>query len=248
VRSSRGQKPGMPGSPDQADQTRRVQLPPEETGPVPVSLARAEPRWFGVPSPMLLLGLGALSFAIAVALFAVGRWPFGLILLGLTAFLAAGFLEVARRRPDSTLTRASSQAASSARSWASSRLELARARSSALAEAQRVRGARSVIESERRAARLRLGEALQSEDAEAAEAARQRLAELDRAEAALQPRLEERLALADERIRRVRLSVERTMVVRPEPYPPPDEGDPPTPAPVPEPYPPPEEDSRRPAA
>jgi hypothetical protein len=44
------------------------------------------------------------------------------------------------------------------------------------------------------------------------------------------------------------MSVEQTMVVRPEPYPPPDEGDPPTPAPVPEPYPPPEEDSRRPAA
>ena len=58
----------MPGSPDQADQTRRVQLPPEETGPVPVSLARAEPRWFGVPPPMLLLGLAVLSFAIAVAL------------------------------------------------------------------------------------------------------------------------------------------------------------------------------------
>jgi len=105
-----------------------------------------------------------------------------------------------------------------------------------------------VIESERRSARLRLGEALQSEDEDAAAAARQRLAELDRAEAALQPRLEERLAVADERIRRVRMSVERTMVVRPEPYPPPDEGDPPAPAPVPEPYPPPEEDSRRPAA
>ena len=117
----------MPGSRDQADQTRRVQLPPEETGPVPVSLARAEPRWFGVPPPMLLLGLAVLSFAIAVALFAVGRWPFGLILLGLTAFLAAGFLEVARRRPDSTFTRASSQAASGARSWASARLELGEA-------------------------------------------------------------------------------------------------------------------------
>jgi hypothetical protein len=248
VRSSRGQKPGMPASRDQADQTRRVQLPPEETGPVPVSLVHAEPRWFGVPPPLLLLGLAALSFALAVVLFAVGSWPFGLILLGLAAFLTAGFLEVARRRPDSTFTRASSHAASDARSWASARVELVRARSSALAEAQRVRGSRSVIESERRAARLRLGEALQSEDEEAAEAARQRLAELDRAEAALQPRLEERLALADERIRRVRMSVERTMVVQPEPYPPPDEGDPPTPAPVPEPYPPPDEDSRRSAA
>ena len=237
----------MPASRDQADQTRRVQLP-DETGPVPVSLVHAEPRWFGVPPPLLLLGLAVVSFAVALTLFATGSWPIGLILLGLGAFLSAGFLEVARRRPDTTFTRASSQAAMDARSWASSRLELVRARSSALAESQRVRGARAVIESERRAARLRLGEALQSEDEEAAEAARLRLAELDRAEAALQPRLEERLAITDERIRRVRLSVQQTLVVPPEPYPPPDEGDPPTPARVPEPYPPPEEDSRRPAA
>jgi hypothetical protein len=215
---------------------------------VPVSLAHAEPRWFGVPPPLLLLGLAVFSVVVALVLFATGSWPFGLILLGLAALLTAGFLEVARRRPDTTFTRASSQAATSARSWASSRLELVRARSGAMAESQRVRGARAVIESDRRAARLRLGEALRSEDEEAAEAARQQLAELDRAEGALQPRLEERLALADERIRRVRLSVQQTMVVRPEPYPPPDEGTPPTPAPVPEPYPPPDEDSRRPAA
>jgi hypothetical protein len=247
VHWSRGQKPDMPASRDQADQTRRVQLP-DETGPVPVSVVHAEPRWFGVPPPLVLLGLAVFSFALAIALFATGSWPFGLILLGLASLLTAAFLEVARRRPDTAFTHASSQAAISARSWASSRVEIVRARSSALAEAQRVRGARAVIESERRAERLRLGEALKSEDEEAAEAARERLAELDRSEVALQPRLEERLAQADERIRRVRMSVEQTMVVRPEPYPPPDEGDPPTPAPVPEPYPPPEEDSRRPAA
>ena len=70
MRSSRGQKPGMPASRDQADQTRRVPLPPEEMGPVPVSLAHAEPRWFGVPPPLLLLGVAVLSFAIALALFA----------------------------------------------------------------------------------------------------------------------------------------------------------------------------------
>jgi hypothetical protein len=215
---------------------------------VPVSLVHAEPRWFGVPPPLLLFGVAVLSFALAVALFVAGSWPFGLILLGLAALLTAAFLEVARRRPDTAFTHASSQAAMGARSWASSRLELVRARSTALAAEQRVRGARAVIESERRAARLRLGEALKSEDEEAAEAARERLAELDRAESGLHGRLEERLALADERIRRVRMSVQQTMVVRPEPYPPPDEGDPPTPAPVPEPYPPPDEDSRRPAA
>jgi hypothetical protein len=250
VRWNRGQKHGMPRSPDPADQTRRVQLPPSETGPVPVSVTRAEPRWFGVPPPLLLLGLTVGCFALALALFASGGWPIGLLLLGLSALFAAAFLEVARRRPDSTLTRASSSAAVGARSWASTRLEMLRARSGAIAEAQRVLAAQAVIESERRMARLRLGEALRSEDEEAARAARERLSELDRAEGALEGRVEARRAQADERIRRVRLSIQETMVVapKPEPYPPPDEGDPPVPAPVPEPSPQRGEDSRRPAA
>jgi ABC-type multidrug transport system fused ATPase/permease subunit len=247
VRSSRGQKHVMPTSRDQADHTRRVQLP-DETGPVPVSIAYAETRWFGVPPPLMLLGISVASFILAIVLCAVGSWPVGLVLLGLSALLLAAFLEIARRRPDSAFTRASAGAAGGARSWASTQLELVRARSGAIAEVQRVRGTRSVIESERRMATLRLGEAVRSEDDEAAEAARERLRALEQAAKALDGREEAWKARADERIRRVRFSAQETMVVKPEPYPPPDEGDPPTPAPVPEPYPPPDEDSRRPAA
>jgi len=236
----------MPASGNPANRTRRVQLPPEETGPVPVTLARAEPHWFGVAPPLMLLGTALLTLLLAVVLFALGSWPVGLVLLGLSALFAAGFIETARRRPDSGLTRASDEA----RSWASARFELVRARTSALAESQRVLGARAVIESERRMARLRLGEALASEDDEAAEAARERLRALQRAEEALDGRLEAGRARADERVHRVRLATEQTLVVppKPEPYPPPDEGDPPVPAPVPEPTPQRGEDSRRPAA
>jgi len=237
----------MPASPDQADHTRSVHLP-DETGPVPVSVAYAQTRWFGVPPPLFLLGLASAAFAFAVLLFAGGSWALGLVLLGLSALLLAAFLEVARRRPDSALTRASSLAAGGARSWAGTQLELVRARTSAIAEVQRVRAKRSLIESERRMAQLRLDEAVRSEDAEAADAARERLRELDRAEQRLEGREEAGRAHANERIRRVRLSVQQTMIVKPEPYPPPDEGDPPTPAPIPEPYPAPDEDTRRPAA
>ena len=237
----------MPTSPDQADHTRSVHLP-DETGPVPVSVAYAQTRWFGVPPPLFLLGLASAAFAFAVLLFAGGSWALGLVLLGLSALLLAAFLEVARRRPDSALTRASSLAAGGARSWAGTQLELVRARTSAIAEVQRVRAKRSLIESERRMAQLRLDEAVRSEDAEAADAARERLLELDRAEQGLEGREEAGRAHANERIRRVRLSVQQTMIVKPEPYPPPDEGDPPAPAPIPEPYPAPDEDTRRPAA
>jgi len=197
----------MPASRDRADETRRVQLP-DETGPVPVARVRAEPRWFGVPPPLALLLVTVLAFIVAIALFAAGSWPFGLIFLGLTAFLGAALLELARRR--------SWHAAVSARSWLGPRLELVRARSRAIAEVERVRSGRAVLESERRAVHLRLAEAERSGDEETAAAARARLEELTRAEAALDERFEERRALADERIRRVRMSIDETVIVGPD--------------------------------
>jgi uncharacterized protein YhaN len=160
-----------------------------------------------VPPPLLLLGLAVFSFALAVALFAGGSWPAGLILLGLAALFTAAFLEIARRRP--------SDAVIGARSWARPRLELLLARSSTMADAQRLRGDQAVIEVERQAALLRLGEAVQSEDKAAATAARERLAELDRAEEALHGRLAARLTQADERVRRVRMSIQQTVIARP---------------------------------
>jgi hypothetical protein len=208
VRSNRGQKHGMPPSHDPADQTRRVQLP-DETGPVPVSVAYAQTRWFGVPSPFVLLGVAVGSFLLAIALLAAGSWALGLFLLGLSALVTAAFLEVARRRPESDWLR-------SAHSWTSSRLELVRAHTKAVAEVQRLRGSLAVIESERRAALLRLGEAERSEDGEAAETARERLRALERAEEALHGREESEKAQAGERIRRARFSSQQTMVVEPE--------------------------------
>jgi hypothetical protein len=215
VRSSPGQKHGVAESPDQADRTLRVPLPPDETGPVPVSRVHAQTRWFGVPPPLVLLGLTTGSFAASIALLGTGGWAAGLILLGASALLASAFLEVARRRPDSALTRASVNAADGARSRAKTSFELLRARSRAVAETQLERAERAVIESERRAVRLRLAEAVQSEDEVEADALRRRLAQLDHAEETLRAVLRQRLAQSDERIRRVRLAGARTTVVSP---------------------------------
>ena len=195
MRSSRGQKHAMPASHDQADQASRYQ---------------AETHWFGVPPQLVLLGLAVVVFVLAVVLFAGGNWAVGLVLLGLSALITAAFLEVVRRRPDSDWLR-------SAYWGASSRLELVRARAKAVADVQRVRGSRAVIESDRRMELLRLGEAERSKDSAAAEAARERLRELERAEQVLEGREEAGKALADERIARVRLSVQETLVVEPEP-------------------------------
>jgi uncharacterized membrane protein len=217
------------------------ELPPEETGPVPIAFERAQPRWFGVTPPVLLLAVAVGLLVIALVLFLAGHWPFGLIVLGLAVLLFAAFLEAARRRPTSPMTRASVDA----RERAGSMLETWRARAVATAEVRRIHSGLAVVESERRTALLELGTAAHQADGIAEAGVRARLTELDEREAQLRGELDARLEHAGERIRKARLSVQDTMMVTPnqpnEPYPPPGEATPPQPAIVPEPYPPPDE-------
>jgi hypothetical protein len=214
-------------------------VPPEETGPVPVSMQVSEPRWFGVTPPQLLLGVAGVAALLAIVLFAAGHWPYGLILLGLAALLFAAFMEAARRRPhDHRPGRAGSPVRERGRSlW-----EEYRARSAATAEARRIQSGLILIETERTRALHELGVAAHLGDGHREAGARAFLAELDEREAGLRAQLNERLRDAGERIRQARLPVQDTMMVLPsEPTPPPGEATPPQPAVVPEPYPPPNE-------
>jgi hypothetical protein len=222
----------------EAGSTVRSEVPPDETGAVPVSYERIEPRMYGVTPPRLLLGLATVAVVVALVLFVSGHWPYGLIVLGVAALLLAAFLEAVRRRPDSRLTRASVEARERARTG----IETLRARQQAAAEARRIQNALFLVESDRRTALHDLGLAAHRGDTAAEGAARAHLAELDGRETALRAQLDEALVEAGERIRKARLPVQDTMMVLPqEPTPPPDEGTPPTPAVVPEPYPPPDE-------
>jgi hypothetical protein len=193
-------------------------VPPDETGPVTVSLQRSEPHWFGVAPPHVLLAVAGIAFVFAIVLFATGHWPYGLILLGAAALLLAAFLEAARRRPESGVMRASVDARERARSsW-----ETLRVRQVATVEARRVKSALLVLEADRRGALQDLGVAAHGHDASAEAAARERLAGLDAQETELRARLDAALGEADERIRKARLPVQETMMVLPdEPSPPP---------------------------
>jgi hypothetical protein len=221
-----------------AGSTVEADVPTSETVPVPVSVQRSEPHWFGVAPPQALLALAVIAFVIAIVLFATGHWPYGLILLGAAALLLAAFLDAARRRPVSGVTRASVDARERARSsW-----ETLRARQVATAEARRIQGALLMLESDRRSALQDLGAAAHAGDSTADATARARLAELDTYETELRAQLDGTLGEADARIRKARLPVEDTMMVLPtEPGPQPGEATPPQPAVVPEPYPPPDE-------
>ena len=221
-----------------AGETMRERLPPEETGPVPVSVQRTEPRWFGVTPPNLLLGIAAIAVAAAAIVFVAGHWPYGLILLGVGSLLFAAYLEAVRRGPESPLARASVDARERARAqW-----ETLRARQEAAADLRRIQTAIARIEPERRAALHDLGAAAYRRDDEAEAESRRHLEDLDAREAELRAELGRTHENAGERIRLARLPVQETVMVVPtEPAPPPDEGTPPQPVVVPEPYPPPDE-------
>jgi hypothetical protein len=192
--------------------TVQEQVPPNETGQVPVAMQRSEPHWFGVAPPQLLLAVAAIAFVFALVLFAIGHWPFGLILLGAAALLLAAFLESARRRPQSGMTRASVGARERARSsW-----ETLRARQVAAAEARRIQSALLLLESDRRRALQELGAAAHAGDSTAEAAGRAQLTELDALEGRLRAELDEALGEADEKIRRARLPVQQTQLVPPQ--------------------------------
>jgi hypothetical protein len=225
-------------------ETKVLDVPPDETGQVPVTYDRAEPRYYGVTPATLALVLAVIALAAAVVLFATGHWPFGLILIGLAVLLGLVYLEAVRRKPSGALR--------------------ARAGAAADALATRGRATRRVMALRRELQRLtlirtrllvELGDAVYRGDEQATETVREQVKELDRAAAEREAEMQTVLADAHERLQQRRLEVQPTEMVElpeepaapgesdpgpvriPEPYPPPDEGNPPEPAIIPEPGP-----------
>src|SRR2546430_3024730 len=99
------------GHPAAVGDTKVMELPPpDETGGVPVEYTQVEPRYYGITPTTLVLVLAGAALTVAVVLFALGRWPFGLIALGVTVLLVLVFLEAARRKPDGAVARSTADA------------------------------------------------------------------------------------------------------------------------------------------
>lgn len=227
-----------------AHETKALELPPDETGPVPVTITHAERRYYGVTPTALAVGLAVAAILAAIVLFATGHWPVALIVIGVGVLLLLVSIETGVFRE---------RAGVAADSFATR----GRARTRLLAlrrELRRLGVARDRLLYE-------LGVAVYRGDEQAAAAARRRLAELDDAWRQREAEMQTVISQAQETISRRRLEVQPTEMVEipeqpaapaeqdpvgpaviPEPYPPPDEGNPPEPAVIPEPGPlPPEE-------
>ncbi len=244
------------GHPAAAGETKEMELPPDETGRVPVQYVQAEPRYYGITPTTLVLVLGGVALTLAVVLFALGHWPFGLIALGVSVLLVLIFLETARRKPDGAVARSTADALDGFR---------ARAGVAAGSLATRGRAARRLLVLRRELQRMgqlrarllfELGDAVYRGDDQATERARGQVRELDELAALRGAEMEAVVARTQERLEQRRLEVQATEMVElpdqpaqpgegapgvpaviPEPYPPPDEGNPPEPAIMPEPGP-----------
>src|SRR5919108_3085968 len=185
--------------------TKAMEVPADETGPVPVHYERAEPRYYGVTPSTLVLVLAAAALTLAVVLFAVGRWPLGLILLGVSVLLGLIFVEAARRKPDGAVARSTAEA-----------LDAFRARAGFTADTivTRGRATRTLLALRRELQKMavlrsqllfELGEAVYRGDEQATEKARGQLFELDELAAEREGEMQAVVAQAQDRIQRRRL-------------------------------------------
>ena len=230
------------------------ELPPTDPPDVPVQPAVAQRRLFGVTPPTVLLGLAVIGILGAIALFATGHWPWGLVVLGLALFALTGFLAEARRLPgeSSEVARVSLGAVRSVQARAGAAYETVAAHGTARLDLARLRREADRLRSERSVRMRELGEAVYAENDEAAKESKERIRELD-AEIDEKEAMMAKVTMdAMERINRAKLQVEPTRIMPagtelpdeapeparvPEPFPPPDEGDRPKPPEIPEPGP-----------
>jgi zinc-ribbon domain len=227
------------GRPVESGETKVQEIPPDETGPVPVEYAHADRRYYGVTPTALAVGLATVAILAAIVLFATGHWPIALIVLGVGVLLLLVTIETGafRDRAGVAADSVATRGRVTTRSFALRR------------ELRRLAAMRNRLLFE-------LGDAVYRGDEQATEAARQHLAALDETSRQREAEMQTLIASAQDRLQRRRLEVQPTEMVElpdepaapveqdpvgpaviPEPYPPPDEGNPPEPAVIPEPGP-----------
>jgi len=75
-------------------ETAVQEVPPSETGPVPVEMSTVEPRFFGVTPPAALLALAAASLGLGIGLLVIDHAVVGGALIGVA--MAPGPTETTR--------------------------------------------------------------------------------------------------------------------------------------------------------
>jgi hypothetical protein len=206
------------GTPVASGDTAVEEVPVPEDVPAPVEPQVAERRFFGVPPSSVLLLLVVAGLAIAVVLFVLGEWPWALIVLGLTGFVATGLFSQARRLPGETsrVTKASVAGLDSVRARSRAVVETVAAHGSARMELSRLRREVATLNAERRERVRELGEASYAGNKAAEKESKERIKQLDDDVQSKEAQMAKVTIDAQERIGRAKLEVQPTRVEEPE--------------------------------
>jgi hypothetical protein len=221
------------------DSTAVEEIPPHETGRVPVHMVAADPRYFGIAPPLALFGLAAVALAAAIVVFVAGSAIAGALLLAAAVLFSVLFVSASKRLPENAVARMGRRSVATVRDRTGFAVEAVSAHSTARMELFRLRREVSELATERAETARALGEAVYGRAEDEVQAGRKRMSELDQALADKEREMTRVTAAAKERMQRAQLQVQPTEVVEPpqvpEPMPAPSE--PPQPITVPEPSP-----------
>jgi len=186
------------------DETRVEELPPDETGPVPVTIVEAEPHWYGISPRGGAAAVGVAAAGVGIVLLVLGSIVAGAILLAvgvlILVLLVRGPVASALAGPTERGRTALSVRFSTGQRLAALRREL------------------DAIAHERDERLRALGEAVYRRDDGAVEPLRGELERLDRRAAGAREEIERTVLEAHERMSTSRLETARTQAVS---FPPP---------------------------
>ena len=194
---------------------RRTNAPPTERD-VPIDVQHAELRYFGIATPVFVLGAAAVLLLLGIVLLVTGPLFLGVIAIVLGLGLLPAFLAGARRWPDSPLAQLGVSAADRMRDEAGVARESISTWSRASRDVARLRKEQFQLRRERDAKIRQLGPSYYADDGRADEL-KAAAKELDERMEANERVLQRTVAAARRHTRRERATVVSTEIRKPEP-------------------------------
>ena len=189
---------------------RRTDAPPVDVRDVPIDVQHAEPRYFGLGTPVFVLSAAAVLLLLGIVLAATGYLVVGVIAI-VIAFLAG-----ARRWPDTSIAQLGVSTADRVRDEAGFAIDSVSAWSRAGRDVARLRKEQFTLKRRRDAKVRELGVSFYSDDGRADELKAEAKG-LDERMAANEVALQRAVASARRHTRKRRATVVPTEVIKPEP-------------------------------
>jgi hypothetical protein len=197
---------------------RRTDAPPVDVREVPIEVQHAEPRYFGLGTPVFVLGAAAVLLLLGIVLAATGFLVVGIVAIVVAICLIPAFLAGARRWPETSIARIGVSTADRVRGEAGVAVESVSAWTRAARDVARLRKEQFQLRRRRDGIIRELGVSFYSDDGRADDLKAGAKA-LDEQMASNERELQRAVASARRQSRKGRATVVATEVITPEPVP-----------------------------